>query len=168
MIWFNYLIQVSEASSVKPMKKEARMQINKSTFFLIVALTYSTSAFSDDLQILPFAKPDLNFSSIFSQKAATDFSSIQDATRSSSGDAGSPQNVFLKVLPSAVKVLTNDGHGTGVVISNGKSGGLCVHTPNSSGVWRSRSTTGSRWPRGGPTPWPRPRRGCPVLKATRH
>lgn len=126
-MWLNYLTQVSEASSVKPMKKAARMQINKSTFFLIVALTYSTSAFSDDLQILPFAKPDLNFSSIFSQKAATDFSSIQDATRSSSGDAGSPQNVFLKVLPSAVKVLTNDGHGTGVVISKKNNGYLITN-----------------------------------------
>ena len=93
----------------------------------MVTFAYISSAFSDTLQILPFEKPDLNFSSIFSQKAATDFTSIQDATRSSSGNTVSPQNVFLKVLPSAVKVLTNDGHGTGVIISKKNNGYLITN-----------------------------------------
>lgn len=69
-------------------------------------------SFSQELSPLKFQLPNLNSSKLVAQSNKTNFKNTKQIIRLRSSGI----NVFLKVLPSVVKVLTSDGAGTGVFI----------------------------------------------------
>ena len=58
-----------------------------------------------------FKKPDQSLNSLLTDKSNIDFSAV------SSTDRGAGADLFKKVAPSVVKILTNAGSGSGIVVS---------------------------------------------------
>ena len=92
--------------------------------FLIVlffSLSIFTKAYSDEMfTVFPYEAPELlDLTIIKNKRMGVDFQNIKEVKR----NAGT--NIYSKVLPSVVKVVTNSGHGTGVIISN-KGNGLII------------------------------------------
>ena len=75
-----------------------------------------STSLASELNTFKYSIPDLEAGKLLMGKSATDFSAPQKAKRSSG------KNIFLKVVPSVVKVLTNEGSGSGVIISNAGKG----------------------------------------------
>lgn len=69
-----------------------------------------------DLQTFDFSVPEIKPSKILSDARSTNFDSISSVKR------GSGKNVFLKVAPSVVKILTETGSGSGVIVSANDNG----------------------------------------------
>ena len=81
---------------------------------LLTAIIWGSTSLSSnasDLKIMPFSVPKLDPANLLSKAEKTDFSAINEISRGSGAD------VFAKAVPSVVKVLTNEGFGTGVVAS---------------------------------------------------
>ena len=66
---------------------------------------------SEDLTTPKFTRSVPEFTNILAKSAETNFENVQDIERSSGAD------IFKKVFPSVVKVLTNEGQGSGVVLT---------------------------------------------------
>ena len=81
-------------------------------FSLVLSGFISLSANAADLKVMPFNIPELDPAVILSNAQETDFSAIQEISRGSGAD------VFAAAIPSVVKVLTNEGFGTGVIASS--------------------------------------------------
>ena len=71
-------------------------------------ITVSTAA---ELIVPKFTKPDFKVLDLLAAKEKTSFKAANQVFRSNSA------SVFARALPSVVKVLTNEGHGSGVVAS---------------------------------------------------
>lgn len=86
-------------------------------FFLSICIkTNAATSLESEIQTFKFDKTSINTSALISGLKATQFDKIDNVKRSSG------RNVYQSVLPSVVKVLTNEGHGTGVVISSENNG----------------------------------------------
>lgn len=79
-------------------------------------LFIATPIFASQPEVRPFGKPQTNFEKILEKRLQTNFDSLNVLTRS----AG--PTIYKRLLPSVVKVLTNEGHGTGIVISTKNNG----------------------------------------------
>jgi len=79
--------------------------------FLIV-----TPSIAGAIETFEFSVPALNSKNILKSAEGTNFSSIEGVKR------GTGKNVFLRVAPSVVKILTNEGSGSGVIISTADNG----------------------------------------------
>ena len=81
------------------------------------AILGATSAYGADEVKIPFySLPSEGISQIFKRSKATTFTNIDTVTR------GGSANVFQRAVPSVVKILTNDGSGTGVILSSDGNG----------------------------------------------
>ena len=72
--------------------------------------------YAQNLETFKFSVPEVSPSKFLGAAASTNFESISKSKR------GSGKNVFLKVAPSVVKVITEDGSGSGVVVSTRDNG----------------------------------------------
>jgi len=93
-------------------------------FNLLVIMFFSLSIFTksysnDEFTIFPYETTELDLTLIMEKRLKVNFDNIKETKRS----AGA--NIYTKVLPSVVKVVTNKGHGTGIIISN-KGNGLII------------------------------------------
>lgn len=79
-------------------------------------MVFMGSAQAKEPKSFNFEIPDLDFGLILEAKNSVEFGAFENIKR------GTGKNVFLKVAPSVVKVLTNEGHGSGVVISKAQNG----------------------------------------------
>lgn len=77
----------------------------------LVFLLSTLTANADNISIPKYQIPQLNYSKIMEGKKGTSFAAAKKQIRGKNAD------VFAKALPSVVKVLTNDGHGSGVIAS---------------------------------------------------
>lgn len=78
---------------------------------VIIFVVTSSTVKAENLKMMPFSIPKLEPSTLLAKAQSTDFSAINEISRGSGAD------VFAKAIPSVVKVLTNEGFGTGVIIS---------------------------------------------------
>ena len=78
---------------------------------VIIFSSVSLLAKAENLKVMPFSIPKLDSSALLSKAKSTDFSAIKEISRGSGAD------VFAQAIPSVVKVLTNEGFGTGVIAS---------------------------------------------------
>jgi S1-C subfamily serine protease len=83
-------------------------------FSLCFVLFFSNA--SNALETFKYSLPEINAFGFLNNAKSTDFTSITDTKRSSG------KNVFLKVVPSVVKILTNESSGSGIVISTADKG----------------------------------------------
>lgn len=84
--------------------------IMKKTLFGILIIT-SLSSQAEVKFGFEFEKPDFDANSILNGKSEISFTNIENNNRSSGG------SIFKKVAPSVVKILTNEGSGSGIVLS---------------------------------------------------
>ena len=82
------------------------MKIVLTLIFLLPCVAYAQlkSAF-------PFEKPNFSIGAVNSIKKSTNFNNLQSI------DRGTGTSIFKSASPSVVKILTNDGSGSGVVLS---------------------------------------------------
>ena len=79
---------------------------------LPIFLGFSSSVHSDpQVKPIPFEEPVLKIGSILAAKKSTKLDQRKTVTR------GLGSDVYAKAISSVVKVLTNEGHGTGVILS---------------------------------------------------
>lgn len=78
------------------------------------------AGFSDSI-LAKYHQFDIDVSQILLKRSSTDFSAFSEVKRSSAA------SLYQRALPSVVKVLTNDGSGTGVIISNQDNGYLITN-----------------------------------------
>ena len=81
-----------------------------------ICFNLSSPVMAETLSSFKFSKPELQASNLLIKQEATNFDNTADVMRSSGS------NVYQSVLPSVVKVLTNDGSGSGFVISDQGNG----------------------------------------------
>jgi S1-C subfamily serine protease len=88
------------------------------TTVLGIIFMFSTNVFANEigLKTFNFTQNNTKSTSLLRGLKATNFNTIDEIKRSSG------RSVYQSVLPSVVKVLTNDGHGTGIVISPNNNG----------------------------------------------
>lgn len=80
---------------------------------LFLLFTISASALTAaEIKAPKFSRSIADFSVIAAQSSLTDFENVENVERSSGAD------IFQRVFPSVVKVLTNSGQGSGVVLTN--------------------------------------------------
>ena len=93
----------------------------KFLLILFFSLSIFTQSFAKEkFTVFPYEAPELlDLTTIKNKRMGVSFQNIKEVKRS----AGT--NIYSKVLPSVVKVVTNSGHGTGVIISN-KGNGLII------------------------------------------
>ena len=84
-------------------------------FYSLFSYTYAKENFS----IIPYEIPDIDLTVIKEKRLNVSFKNIIETKRSSGA------NIYSKVLPSVVKIVSNTGHGTGVILSN-KGNGLII------------------------------------------
>ena len=80
-------------------------------FILATFLAIIQNSFADTLQpkLFPFSTDMVEARNLFTQKERTNFSAFSAVKRTTNS------NVYMKVLPTVVKVITKRGHGSGVV-----------------------------------------------------
>lgn len=80
--------------------------------------TCLTNAFAKEVELktFNFSQDNTNPTALLGRLKGTNFNTIDEIKRSSG------RSVYQSVLPSVVKVLTNEGHGTGIVISTANNG----------------------------------------------
>ena len=91
--------------------------------FLFVALflffaTSAQKAANAEGSLAKYQKFEIDISHMLKKRAETNFSAFTKVKRSSAA------NLYQRALPSVVKVLTNDGSGSGVIISDQGNGYL--------------------------------------------
>ena len=64
--------------------------------FVALSFLFYSQASANQIEIRPFTKPELNFESLFNQKATTDFSAFSAATRSVSATRGASKMFISK------------------------------------------------------------------------
>ena len=88
--------------------------------FLFLLSIFTRVNAEEGIVVFPFETPDLlDLTIIKNKRMGVNFQNIKETKRS----AGT--NIYSKVLPSVVKIVTNNGHGSGVIISN-KGNGLII------------------------------------------
>ena len=89
--------------------KEVKMKIS---YLIALLLIFPVSTNAEELSAPNFNSEPFGLSKLHQKFENTDFSNITASERSSG------TNIYKNTIPSVVKVLTNEGHGTGVVISD--------------------------------------------------
>ena len=79
-------------------------------------ISITSMAYAEEVKIPFYSLPSEGISQIFNRSKATTFTNIDTVTR------GGSANVFQRAVPSVVKILTNDGSGTGVILSSDGNG----------------------------------------------
>jgi len=79
----------------------------------IASITLASATQAEVRSAFPFSKPELNAEILLDEKDKIPFDAIGTANR------GTGTNIFKQVSPSVVKILTNEGSGSGIVISRG-------------------------------------------------
>lgn len=92
---------------------------NFTVFIFSLMLSVPVTA---ELKFIPWSVPDVSSTQLLKKREDTSFERLNEVTRSSGA------NIFARVAPSVVKVLTNEGHGSGIVI--GSSDGIGVILTN--------------------------------------
>ena len=88
----------------------------KKVVLMISILMFGSNVNAESLKTFNYSIPEINASSLLAQYSSTNFNNINEIKRSTG------RSVYQSVLPSVVKVLTNEGHGTGIVISSENNG----------------------------------------------
>ena len=101
---------------------------NFSVFIFSLMMSLPVTA---ELKFIPWSAPDVSSTQLLKKRESTSFERLNEVTRSSGS------NIFARVAPSVVKVLTNEGHGSGIVI--GSSDGSGVILTNEPVVFATRS-----------------------------
>ena len=91
----------------------------KSLQVLITGLLISSSA-SAELKFIPWSLPEISSAQLLEKRTDTSFERLNVVTRSSGA------SIFARVAPSVVKVLTNEGHGSGIVIGTSDGFGVIL------------------------------------------
>ena len=84
----------------------------KVSLLILVCLFYVNVTSAQDITSFKYSVSDFSPIDLLVESDKTNYGSVSNITRSSG------KNVFLKVMPSVVKVLTNEGSGSGVILSN--------------------------------------------------
>ena len=85
-------------------------------FKFLFLIILGSNALAQEITAPNYTRFEKSPSILLSKKKETDFSNVSDVVRSSGA------TVFKKVFPSVVKILTNQGAGTGIVVDNDDAG----------------------------------------------
>ena len=88
---------------------------------LLISTANTSFAVSTDDNLAKYHQFDIDISQILAKRSTTDFSAFSDVKRSSGA------KLYQGALASVVKVLTNDGSGSGVIVSNQGNGFLITN-----------------------------------------
>lgn len=88
------------------------------TFILSFSIFFKVHS-NENYSTFPYEIPELDITLINEKRLNINFENIKETKRSSGA------NIYTKVLPSVVKILSNTGHGTGIILSN-KGNGLII------------------------------------------
>lgn len=104
------------------------LEVNMKKVALVISLLiFGSNVNAESLKTFSFSIPEISASSLLEQYSSTNFTNITEIKRSVG------RSVYQSVLPSVVKVLTNEGHGTGIVISSENNGMIITNDHVTSG-----------------------------------